>query len=198
MPTSPDVHPRIHRYDGSVKPTQHRVPRGARIAALIVAAILGVAACGGSASPGPTEPESRPTPSGPATPLTSPIESDDASPVQTDPPQALQTDTEWGRIRDELPATFPLPAGSQPTQTGQGPASAVLDVPESVHSTMTALQSDLELAGFRTEALSGPLEDGSEVLDSLMDGGCRVQATATPFGGTTILIVLYGAACPFP
>lgn len=109
-----------------------------------------------------------------------------------------QTDTPWGRIWDALPPDFPLPAGAQPTQTGDGPASAVLDVPGDAITTMEFLQSALELAGFPTESLSGPLEDGSRVLESSGEGACRVQTSVAPLGGTMIMTILYGAACPFP
>ena len=110
----------------------------------------------------------------------------------------MQTDTSWGRIWDALPNDFPLPAEFQPAETGGGPASATMDVPGSVTATVAFLQSELEVAGFRTESLSGPLEDGSQVLESFGEGGCRIRSSVAPLGGVTILTVLYGAACPFP
>ena len=61
----------------------------------------------------------------------------------------------------------------------------------------TWLQSRLELATFSTEALSGPLEDGSFVLDSVGDEDCRIETTVAPAGGLTIITVRYGADCPF-
>jgi len=62
----------------------------------------------------------------------------------------------------------------------------------------TSLQAALEAATYSTEALSGPLEDGSFVLDSVGQGDCRIQVTVTPQGGLTLVAVLYGAACPAP
>jgi hypothetical protein len=60
-------------------------------------------------------------------------------------------------------------------------------------------RSKLELASYSTEALSGPLEDGSFVLDSTGPApGCRVQVSIAPLGGLTIVTVLYGASCPQP
>ena len=61
------------------------------------------------------------------------------------------------------------------------------------------MQSELERATYSTEALSGPLEDGSYVLDSTGTApGCRVQASIAPLGGLTTVTVLYGASCPKP
>ena len=55
----------------------------------------------------------------------------------------------------------------------------------------------LDSEGYRTDQ-SGPLEDGSFVLDSTgAAAGCRVQTTLTPQSGTTLVTILFGAACPF-
>jgi hypothetical protein len=60
------------------------------------------------------------------------------------------------------------------------------------------MQGALEAAGFRTEGVSGPLEDGSVVIDSTGPvAGCRVQTTIVRRGGVTMMTVLYGASCPF-
>jgi hypothetical protein len=45
--------------------------------------------------------------------------------------------------------------------------------------------------------LSGPLEDGSRVIDSVGDDGCRVETVISPLSGTTHVTVRFGAACPF-
>ena len=39
-------------------------------------------------------------------------------------------------------------------------------------------------------------KDGSFVLDSVGDGGCRIQVAIKPMGGLTFVTVRYGAACP--
>ena len=67
-----------------------------------------------------------------------------------------------------LPAGFPAYQGSTPAQeAATGPASAVLAVQGVAARTVADwMQSKLELASYSTEALSGPLEDGSFVLDS--------------------------------
>jgi hypothetical protein len=110
-----------------------------------------------------------------------------------------QTDTEWGRIWDDVPAGFPTYPGSTiADDTGPDPASATYAVagrgdPAEIASWM---QAALETATFSTEALSGPLEDGSFVLDSVGDGDCRIQVVVAPMGGLTFVTVRYGAACP--
>jgi hypothetical protein len=60
----------------------------------------------------------------------------------------------------------------------------------------TWMQAALENASFRTEALSGPLEDGSFVLEMVGQGDCRLQVIVVPMGGLTFVTVRYGAACP--
>jgi hypothetical protein len=110
-----------------------------------------------------------------------------------------QTDTAWGRIWDNVPPGFPrYPGSSVADDTSPEPVSATYAVagggdPAQIASWM---QAALETAAFSTEALSGPLEDGSFVLDSVGDGGCRIEVAIAPLGGLTFVTVRYGAACP--
>lgn len=108
-----------------------------------------------------------------------------------------QTDTAWGRIWDAVPASFPRVAGSAPADSLAGPASAAFVVdagPAAVTATMKRL---LDGAGYSTDQ-SGPLEDGSFVLDSTgAAAGCKVQTTLAPQAKSTLMTVLFGAACPF-
>jgi len=112
---------------------------------------------------------------------------------------AAQTDTEWGRIWDSLPADFPTYPGATPAEeTATGAASADLVVTGGDARTIaTTMQSALVAAGYATAGLSGPLEDGSFTLD--MTGppaGCKVEVRVTPTGGLTSVKILYGASCP--
>jgi len=112
---------------------------------------------------------------------------------------SAQTDTEWGRIWDSLPADFPTYPGATPAEeTATGPASADLVVTGGDARTIaTTMQAALTAAGYTTAGLSGPLEDGSFTLD--MTGppaGCKVELRVTPTGSLTSLKVLYGATCP--
>ena len=127
-------------------------------------------------------------PSTPPTPSTSPSSSIAAG----------QTDTEWGRIWDTVPAGFPrFPGSTVADDATPDPASARLSVPGGDPKAIaTWMQSALEEAGLDTLGLNGPAEDGSFVLDSVGDGQCRVQTTIAPLGGLTVITVLYGSDCP--
>jgi hypothetical protein len=148
---------------------------------------LAVAGCGSdtpSASPRAT-----------ASPAASAAASVPSSPAAA----AGQTDTEWGRIWDSLPAGFPTISGATPSEEAStGPASAILAIeggdPKAIATT---LRAQLEAAGYTTEGLNGPGEDGGFVLESTGSAaGCKVQATVAPLGGLTTVTILYGAACP--
>lgn len=152
----------------------------------LMAAVL-LTACG---SPASTASPSRSTP-----PVTSTAPSAGAPSAVS---AAGQTDTTWGRIWDTLPTGFPAIPGSTPSNAADGPASATLVVDGDAAKTIaTSMQTALEAAGFRTQGLSGPLEDGTYVLDSVgATAGCMVQVTASPLGGVTTVTVMYGAVCP--
>lgn len=164
--------------------------------ALGLAAALLVGACSEatptpSASPAPT----------PAAPVAS-SEPSEAKPTgasgSTTP--AGQTDTDWGRIWDSLPAAFPVYPGSTPAEEAQTePVSATFALEgQEARAVASWMQTELERATYRTEALNGPLEDGSFVLESFGTEGCRMEVAVAPLGGLTIVTVRYGAACPSP
>lgn len=138
-----------------------------------------------------------------AAPSSSPIASPDLTPVPggsegvpATPP--TQTDTEWGRIWDALPPSFPLPPDAVPAETGEGPVTAQFAVGASVEDLATFMQAALEGARYSTESMSNPVEDGSVVIESVGDTpDCRVETRLTPQSGTTLLTIRFGAACPF-
>lgn len=112
-----------------------------------------------------------------------------------------QTDTDWGRIWDALPAGFPAIAASRPAEEASiGPASATLVVDGDVaKAVVTTIESKLKTTGYRTDALSGPLEDGTFTLEVTgAAAGCRVMVTAKPTGAVTTVTILYGSDCPAP
>jgi hypothetical protein len=113
---------------------------------------------------------------------------------------AGQTDTDWGRIWDSLPAAFPVYPGATPAEEAEtGPVSATFALEGlEPRAVATWMQTELERAAYRTEALNGPLEDGSFVLESTGTAGCRIEVAVAPLGGLTTVTVLYGAACPSP
>jgi len=152
-----------------------------------------------------------------AVPSSSPGESPDASPGSSGGPTAVptpagspgptsqasgepgQTDTEWGRIWDALPAAFPQPIGASPSEPiGRGPSSAELAVgagPSEVTAFYFEAFSNL---GYPIVSEQGPLEDGSRVIAAAGgEAGCKVQVTVTPLSGVTHVTILFAAACPF-
>jgi hypothetical protein len=108
-----------------------------------------------------------------------------------------QTDTEWGRIWDALPAGFPRYPGAAPADdAAAAAASARYQVSGSDPEAIAAwLKAGMETARFSTD-VSGPLEDGTMTLDSVGDAGCRIQTTIAHLGGMTFVTVLYGSDCP--
>ena len=109
-----------------------------------------------------------------------------------------QTDTSWGRIWDALPPGFPTFPGATPADpVSAEPVSATFAVEGGDPAEIAAwMQAALEAATFGTESLSGPLESGAFVLESLGEGDCHVESTVAPMGGLTIITVRYGAGCP--
>ena len=109
-----------------------------------------------------------------------------------------QTDTAWGRIWDGVPAGFPIfPGSTVAGDTGPDPVSATYSIANDDTAVIaTWMQAALENASFRTDSLSGPLEDGSFVLEMVGQGDCRLQVIVVPMGGLTFVTVRYGAACP--
>jgi hypothetical protein len=176
------------------------LPRSRIASALAVVLLL--AACGTS---GPTQ--SAPASSAAsASPAASPSEPDltpvpgDSTAPSPDGPAGLptQTDTDWGRIWDALPPSFPVFAGSIPTEAIDGPVSGSMAVPAGAQEAADFMQAALETGGYSTEAMSGPFEDGSYVLDSVGEtADCRVETRLTPLSGTTQMTVLFAAGCPF-
>jgi hypothetical protein len=111
-------------------------------------------------------------------------------------PAVTKTNTDWGRIWDALPPSFPVyPGATASTEIGE-PASGQFVVPTDVATATTWTKSALDATGLRT-TVSGPLEDGSMTLDSTGAGGCAAKTTIARIGSVTTVTVLYGASCPF-
>jgi hypothetical protein len=167
---------------------------------------LALAACGAAPAPSPTVPPTgglgspaagspsagapsasaglTPVPGGP-TPTPTPAP---ATPVST-------TSTDWGVIQDVLPRAFPIFPGSHEAQPLEA-ASGAFTVPADGQTTTAWYQAALKTAGFTT-LVSGPFENGETMIDSVGEApGCKVQTKIQPQSGTTLVTVLYGAACP--
>lgn len=193
MPTRTD----LASTEVTVPHARRRLPRSPLTLLLGLALAGTLVACNAQTSPAPSSPGSTHVAS--ASPGSPSPGSPSAGSPSAEPTAAVgQTDTDWGRIWDELPPGFPTYPGSVPTETGAGPVSAELAVPADVEDVVTFLQAALEDARYSTEALSGPMEDGSRIIDSVGDDpACRVQTVVAPTGGTTTVTVRYGAECPF-
>ena len=120
-----------------------------------------------------------------------------AAPASTKPGSGAvtQTDTEWGRIWDALPASFPRYPGASPVEATV-PASAVLVVPTDVQTATAWMKAALGDGEWAT-VVAGPLEDGTMVLDSIGAGDCQLTTRIARVGSTTQMTILYGAGCPF-
>jgi hypothetical protein len=164
---------------------------GTVVLALVVAGCTGAVTSGSSTTASTT---ASPPASIPAAPSLAAI---DSSPGAT-PSLPTTTQTAWGRIWDELPSTFPTYPGAEPAAAGDGPASAVLDIPARVATIAAWYRSALPRAGYDIDAVAGPLEDGSTVIDAVGDEPtCRVRASIVPYGSRSTATILFAAACPF-
>lgn len=152
-----------------------------------------------TASTGPTSaPVTTQTAAPTSAPTTAPTEEPDESPARS--AVTTQTDTEWGRIWDAVPPGYPrYPGSAAADDAGPEPVSLAYAIPQTDAEPISIwMQTAMETATYSTEALSGPLEDGQFVLDSVGDDGCRIETTMAPQGGLILVTVRYGAACPAP
>jgi hypothetical protein len=156
----------------------------------IVAITLGIlmVACGSAttSSQAPGSPaRSAPVPGGPASPV-----------VRATIAPPTTTDTEFGKIFDSLPPSFPKLLGQEPSETGAGPTSGSFAARMSVGDARKVIEVSLVAQGW-TVAVGSPLEDGTVVLEATAQAGCKAEVRFTPVSGTVIMSVLYGASCPF-
>ncbi len=161
--------------------------------------VLLVAACGAADQSSGHSPSGGSTAAPSSTASVAPIATTEAPSAPAESLAAdTQTDTTWGRIWDGVPAGFPIfPGSTIAGDTSPEPVSATYSIANDDTAVIaTWMQAALENASFRTEALSGPLEDGSFVLEMVGQGDCRVQVIVVPMGGLTFVTVRYGAACP--
>jgi hypothetical protein len=176
----------VQGYDGRMPGTSPRLATRMAVCVAIACALL-IVACGSGA------PAS--TPGAASTPPTSNEPSAPSAATDTG-----QTDTDWGRVWDALPEAFPIYPGATPADdAAPDGASATFALEGADPRTVSGwMQTELERASYATEALNGPLEDGSFVLDLAGAGDCRVQVSVAPLGGLTTVAVRYGAGCPEP
>lgn len=189
----------VRGYDGGMtdphprhSPANRLAPRS--IVGLGLVAAVALVACS------PTTPPSNTAGPSSASSATPSADASSPSGASTTPP-AGQTDTDWGRIWDTVPAGFPIYPGATPAEEAATDAvSATFALGGADPRTIaTWMQAELERATYRTEALNGPREDGSFVLESIGSApDCRVEVAVAPLGGLVTVTVRYGAACPNP
>ena len=175
-----------------------RMPSALPIAAMLVGALL-VAACAASSAPSvAAQPSVTPGPSTELTPTPAASAAASQPGAGASPSGAIagQTDTDWGRIWDTLPPSFPRYPGAKPTEP-TGPASATLVIPSDVQTAASWMKAAMD-AGEWVTIISGPLEDGSMTLQSAgVAEGCQVITKIVKVGGVTMMTIQYAAACPF-
>ena len=107
------------------------------------------------------------------------------------------TDTEFGKIYDALPPSFPKLLGQEPAETGSGPTSGSFVANMSVADARKIIEVSLIAQGWTVE-VGSPLEDGTVVLEATEGKvGCKTEVRFTPRTGAVIMSVQYGASCPF-
>jgi hypothetical protein len=173
------------------RPTPLASPRESALA-LLACGLVALVLIGCSTAPS-NGPSSAPSPSAAASPTDVP----GSAGLSPSPGEVSQTDTDWGRIWDAVPPTFPRPPGSSGAQPiGREPTSADLELEGDAAGVIEFYQTMLKPPNFETDK-QGPLEDGSWVLNGFIPSSeCQWQVTATPLGGLSHVSILYGAGCP--
>ncbi|HEU0244244.1 MAG TPA: hypothetical protein VFQ75_10090 [Candidatus Limnocylindrales bacterium] len=169
------------------------------VIALAVAATLSLAACGSAATPTPSDAggsapaASVAAPSAEAPSLT-PVPGGASTLPEPVPTRIGTTQTDWGEILDNLPASFPAYPNVEPADIPEV-ATAALSVPDDAATVAAWYRDAFTATGYGVE-LSDPAEDGSRVLDVQADlPECRIQMTFRPEDGSTIIAILVAAAC---
>jgi hypothetical protein len=169
----------MHHGNGAVRAT---------VPAILLVAVLALAGCiaPGGSGPGSSSSVVTSTPTSTLTGSTAP------------PSLPTQTDTEWGRIWDAVPSTFPVIRGAVPaTDTGDGAVSALLALQAPEPMVIAAFYRDALQGMGMSVSVDGPLEDGGVTVSGMDRGACAVQVGVRPAGSTNLISVLYGAGCPF-
>ena len=154
------------------------------VAVLAVALLAGCGAAAPTSPPGTVEPVPTAVPGG-RTPSPDPL-----------PEEVTTTETEWGTILDLVPAAFPVYPGAEPADWPDGPVSAAWLAGVPAEEMADWYKSALQEQGWATVEMGGPLEDGSWTADAWADiPECRLRVVLHPAGESTIITVLYAAAC---
>ena len=151
----------------------------------LLAATALLAACVGAASPGPSA----------STPTQTPAV------VTPTPGPATVVTVAWGKIWDRVPPSFPLPSDSQPAQPAdpaEGPSSGAFTTSLGVDEAAQGIEAALTGSGWSIEAMTSG-EDGSRNISTVGASlDCRSLVIVRPLGSVHFVTVYYGAGCPRP
>ena len=173
---------RDRRYDARVTS-----PRRLRLLGLAVALVL--AGCASAASPAPSqtgrstaEPRLTPVPGGPSAVVTSPVTTSD---VQG-----------FGRILDKVPPSFPKLPDQSESEIGSA-SSGMFNSNLDPTTASRTIRDGLAAQGWTVD-VGSPLEDGTIILEATGPAtGCKAEVRFTPASGSSLMLVLVGASCPF-
>ena len=180
-------------------------PTDVRALVVLFAATGLLAACTGAASPATAPTTSNPSPSTstPAQTLAAvtPAPSAPLAAVTPTPGTATVVTVAWGKIWDQVPASFPLPSDAEPAQPAdpvEGPSSGVFTTSLGVDEAAHGIEAGLTTAGWSLEATTSG-EDGSRDISAVRASpGCRSRVIVRPLGSVHFVTVYYGAGCPRP
>ncbi len=152
-----------------------------------------VPSVGPAAGSGTPDASSQPAPAT-AQPVLTPVPGG-TTPEAVDPGTGT-TITDWGRILDRVPDGFPVYPGAASTGEVNEPVSGAWLADAGPAAVAGWYVGRFEELGWSSIDLGSALEDGTRVLDLASDlPECRVQTTFRPAGGSTMILVLYGAGC---
>ncbi len=174
--------------------------RPAHLAVIGAALALLVGACAGSTTSPATSPGTSATAGATASqagsPSLTPVPGGASAAPATPEPSLTTTETAWGTIVDSVPGDFPVYPNAAATDATDGPVSGAWTIHATARTVATWYEQALAAAGYSSNDVSGPLEDGSYTVDTQSDlPECRVQTTARPQGDLTLITVLFGAGC---
>lgn len=168
--------------------------------AAVVAGALAAGCASAPASPPPTAVVATSTaasrePSTATAPSLTPVpggQSNGPGPVGTLIPT---TQTGWGVILDDLPASFPLHPDADVAEVPGEVVSGSFEAPADPDALIAWYTDTFAARGYAIDTGTA-LEDGSRVMDVAADlPECRIQITFRPADGSTIMTVLVASAC---
>ena len=183
-----------------MRPVTTRPVATLALAAVVAGALL--AGCDSAAvSPAPTAVVIAPSaaaslePSTATAPSLTPVpggQSNGPGPVGTLIPTSQ---TDWGEILDDLPASFPLHPDAGVAEVPGEVVSGSFEAPADPDALVTWYADTVAERGYAVDTGTA-LEDGSRVMDVAADlPECRIQITFRPADGSTIMTVLVASAC---